>query len=532
MNGSKGRMAPEINLEEFERRLRAAGTQQSAVEDPLEELTRLVNTIATERPRGEKVVEIAAARAPSVEPPRLPANDVDSVDAPLGRPSRPQPQQAPTISVSLPRTPSATFVAPMSSSAAPSVSLPRVPLTAAAPPTAPEPEPAAASAEMAALRPSFEEAFEKVLAEPQENEFEVEDDPPYGAETVVTAPEGRPASWYFKIGSLVTVGLLFGAGVVAMKVGIISSGPKAPPMIMADASPNKVAPPSEAAVQSPGDSGALLMKDSATPAPVKVVSNEEQPVDLKAGPASAAPDASSPVAPTVNTPIVPTADSYASAPPVVDADARSRPCALRARADPEGQDRDCPAGRNAALRRLGSRPRRGRARRRFVGADAAGRYHFAAPDRESDAAGQAGEQVRSAHRKGRRQRSRGFGRRADAVGRQPDPGKAGQALADQAAPARAGNRESRQRRRRRLRPRLPRRPPRPPPAAAIGRCSSRPRVRKPTRKPRSANFRRNTARISAARRSASTRPTSTATRSIACAPPAIPRRTPRRCAPS
>ena len=36
----------EINLEEFERRLRAAGTSQSKVEDPLEELTRLVNVIS------------------------------------------------------------------------------------------------------------------------------------------------------------------------------------------------------------------------------------------------------------------------------------------------------------------------------------------------------------------------------------------------------------------------------------------------------------------------------------------------------
>ena len=42
MNASGSRAAAEINLDEFERRLRAAGTQQAGVEDPLSELARLV----------------------------------------------------------------------------------------------------------------------------------------------------------------------------------------------------------------------------------------------------------------------------------------------------------------------------------------------------------------------------------------------------------------------------------------------------------------------------------------------------------
>ena len=60
---SNAKRMPEINLEDFERRLRAAGSAPGAVEDPLEELTRLVNTIASERPAPEdRVVEIASAR--------------------------------------------------------------------------------------------------------------------------------------------------------------------------------------------------------------------------------------------------------------------------------------------------------------------------------------------------------------------------------------------------------------------------------------------------------------------------------------
>ena len=52
----------------FERRLRVVRTPQAGVEDPLSELTRLVNTIAGERPRTEKVVDIASARMPKSEP--------------------------------------------------------------------------------------------------------------------------------------------------------------------------------------------------------------------------------------------------------------------------------------------------------------------------------------------------------------------------------------------------------------------------------------------------------------------------------
>ena len=42
MGVSGSRAADDINLEEFERRLRAAGAQQAGVEDPLAELARIV----------------------------------------------------------------------------------------------------------------------------------------------------------------------------------------------------------------------------------------------------------------------------------------------------------------------------------------------------------------------------------------------------------------------------------------------------------------------------------------------------------
>ena len=44
MNVSGSRAADDINLEEFERRLRAAVAQQANVEDPLQELARLVES--------------------------------------------------------------------------------------------------------------------------------------------------------------------------------------------------------------------------------------------------------------------------------------------------------------------------------------------------------------------------------------------------------------------------------------------------------------------------------------------------------
>src|SRR5579863_9911179 len=69
MSVSGSRAGDEINLEEFERRLRAAGAQQARAEDPLAELARLVEFSHMGISNGEAPVrrgaEPAAARADS-----------------------------------------------------------------------------------------------------------------------------------------------------------------------------------------------------------------------------------------------------------------------------------------------------------------------------------------------------------------------------------------------------------------------------------------------------------------------------------
>jgi hypothetical protein len=256
----------EINLEEFERRLRAAGTSQSKVEDPLEELTRLVNVISAQAPPPAPVAPVPAV-----------------VAAPL--------------------------------------------------PLGPQPEPPKPALASAALRPSFDETSEAIAV----SGFEVAAPPPQPAPTP-TKPQGRGA-WRLKVGALVMVAAAMATGAVWLKIGGAPIGPKSPPFILAAAGPNKVAPPDEKGVESAADVGALLNKDSTTGGPVKVVANEEQPVDVNAGPKTAPPApaatpaaaapatiatvVASPVAPTSNTPII--APSVEPAPPTASAFAQKKP---------------------------------------------------------------------------------------------------------------------------------------------------------------------------------------------------------------
>jgi hypothetical protein len=73
MNLSGPRVADDINLDEFERRLRAAGAQQSGVEDPLSELARLLETSRIGAPSGATheapVVEVKEAEYARSAPP-------------------------------------------------------------------------------------------------------------------------------------------------------------------------------------------------------------------------------------------------------------------------------------------------------------------------------------------------------------------------------------------------------------------------------------------------------------------------------
>ena len=54
MNVSGAKPAAQINLDEFERRLRAAGTQQANSEDPLAELAKLLDTSPQPAPSGAR----------------------------------------------------------------------------------------------------------------------------------------------------------------------------------------------------------------------------------------------------------------------------------------------------------------------------------------------------------------------------------------------------------------------------------------------------------------------------------------------
>jgi hypothetical protein len=253
MSGSPGKIVPEINLDEFEKRLRAAGAPSAGTEDPLAELTRLVNSVHADARR--------AARAPQSEP---------------------QAEGEPAMTL-----------------------------------------PPAFGAD---LRPAFAELETDDAAEPPAPQEPAFAEP---------APARGSRGWGFKVTGMIVVGVALLAGAAALKHGVPGL-PKAPPFIAADNAPTKVQPPNEANVQSNGDIAALLMKDSATPTPVKVVNTEEQPIDLRTQtqpptPAPSAPagapnavgaaaapaaDAGSPVATAPDTPVVPPAAASASVAPL------------------------------------------------------------------------------------------------------------------------------------------------------------------------------------------------------------------------
>jgi hypothetical protein len=273
MSNAKPKAVAEINLEEFERRLRASVAPQSGVEDPLAELTRLVDTIGFERSAAERALEKAPKPAPKPELRLAPA----------------PPAPAPPPAVTAPPAPAEIE-----------------------PPPAPE-----AQAEPA-LRPSLEEEDLDSLA--------FEPPPPSSAAPLAEAPAARAApprarNWGLKVGGLIAAAAVMAGAVVVFKVGGHShSG--APPLILASTAPTKVPPPNESTIRTANESGSLLNRDSAQPTPAtpKLVDTPEAPVDLSARPspsASAAPapapspnasaDAdSSPVAPSANTPIVAT----------------------------------------------------------------------------------------------------------------------------------------------------------------------------------------------------------------------------------
>jgi SPOR domain len=263
MNVSGSRAAEDINLDEFERRLRAAGAQQPNAEDPLLELARLIESsrlgTSDSGPPARAAVESARAEAKS----------------------------APSI-------------------------------------------------ETEALRPAIDEAADFVPAASEADrdarqDYESPAHPSHDANPAEQAAEARPKGWMLKVSALALAGVAMIGTVFALKGGAPGLS-REPPFIAAAQGPTKVQPPSDETVTASTDAGGSLLKDNAKPASVKVISSEEQPVDLsaeasignplaaQANPPAAAdlvksPDgglSATPVAATVNTPLVP---PPATAPP-------------------------------------------------------------------------------------------------------------------------------------------------------------------------------------------------------------------------
>ena len=155
--------------------------------------------------------------------------------------------------------------------------------------------------------------------------------PSHDANPAEQAAEARPKGWMLKVSALALAGVAMIGAVFALKGGAPGLS-REPPFIAAAQGPTKVQPPSDETVTASNDAGGSLLKDNAKPASVKVISSEEQPVDLsaeasignpsaaQANPPAAADLAKSPagglsvtpVAATVDTPLVP---PPAAAPP-------------------------------------------------------------------------------------------------------------------------------------------------------------------------------------------------------------------------
>jgi hypothetical protein len=223
MSVSGARAAFDIDLEDFERRLRTAGAP-SGLEDPLSELSRLVEA---SRP---KIASVTAA-------PRV------ATPAPASFPPAPPPLEA------------------------------------------------------GARRPGLEDRSDRepeyTDAEDHEPEFAEPADrqePAYEPyhESAAASPalpaRRRPRRWLLTVSTLALAGVAMIGAVFALKSGLPSlpGVHKEPPFIAAAQGPTKVQPPSVETVATSSEPGASLLKDDTQPSRVKVVTSEEQPVDLKA----------------------------------------------------------------------------------------------------------------------------------------------------------------------------------------------------------------------------------------------------------
>jgi hypothetical protein len=238
MGGSALKVAPQINLDEFERRLRAAGAPAGAPEDPLDELARLVGVDGPAFNAADRSVSFA----PKVEAPQSSQLHLPHIDEGL------EDGQG-----------------------------------------------------FDGLRHEAHEAYPEAapeFAEAPQLRGALEDEAPEDVNPHVAVPYARPlyprglapqrATPAPRRSSRIplTMGVLVGVGAIGLVGAWAIKGapglPRTPPVIMAADGPTKVQPPSEDTVASPSDSASILMKDQAgKPGPVRLVSSEEQPVDLQ-----------------------------------------------------------------------------------------------------------------------------------------------------------------------------------------------------------------------------------------------------------
>ncbi len=271
------RAIPQVNLDDFERRIRAATAAPSAYEDPLAELARLVGLDGPPQRLAENVVALAPRAQQSAEPPAF-------AHEPLIRVSY---KEARSVPVDPPQ-----------------------------------------------LRPSIEdeaeqanhEEFHQTAAESHHFDDNALDEAAALMAARVTADRSRSSGrWLATVSLLSLLGIVGVGAALALKYGVVPGLHKAPPVIMASAIPTKVAPPSTDTVAPNDNSSTLFKEPSAKPAPVKVVSNEEQPVDLRtqgvvqatasataatsAAPVVAPRETASPIASNPNAPVVATPEA-------------------------------------------------------------------------------------------------------------------------------------------------------------------------------------------------------------------------------
>jgi hypothetical protein len=269
MSGS-ALMAPQVNLDEFERRLRAAGSPVGPQEDPLDELARLVGLDAPEpKPR-----QTVLGFAPRAEAPRLPPVHPLHIDEPADE----APEMAPAIMVDAP------------------------------------------------LRGALDDAsraqdFSSLAQDFDPRHFGRHGPIPHAAagDGEATAADEAPSASRRSGRVLATMGILVVVGAAGLVGAWVVKGapglPKTPPLIMAADGPTKIQPPTDDTIASPSDSASVLLKDQkGKPEPVKLVSSQEQPVDLAQQAKVQPVPAPAPVVAAVMAAAPPAASSATSAP--------------------------------------------------------------------------------------------------------------------------------------------------------------------------------------------------------------------------